>query len=100
LRSTGVARAFTIAPMGIRGTARAGLPIARETTGSSIGDGPPRRSIEGIMEPDAKADGLALCRGLPTWNRGASSPLAFAASHGATTRPTVREMLARYTDKT
>jgi hypothetical protein len=28
------------------------------------------------------------------------SPLVLAASNGATTRPRVREMLARYTDKT
>ena len=52
------------------------------------------------MEPGGKADRLASDRGVATRNPRAVSPLVLAASYGATTRPTVREMLARYTNKT
>jgi hypothetical protein len=52
------------------------------------------------MEPADKTDRLASDRGAATRNPRAVSPLVLAALNGATTRPTVREMLARYTDKT
>jgi hypothetical protein len=98
--STGIAPAPATTLAWACRTALVVLPSAREWIGCIEGGPSPRRSTGGIMEPADKTDRLASDRGAATRNPRAVSPLVLAASNGATTRPTVREMLARYTDKT
>jgi len=52
------------------------------------------------MEPGTGAAGVAPFRTVAPRNPRASRPRALTASYGATTKPMIREMLARYTDKT
>jgi hypothetical protein len=52
------------------------------------------------MEPGTGADGVAPFRSVAPPNPRTSGPRALAAWYGATIKPMIREMLARYTDKT